>query len=116
MESGLIFIPPWALMLLSPEARQASLPLVILGVCDLAAVALWSFQTYRLLKTGQTLGKKWFGLKVVRVAPGPMGLRNHFVRGVMVNLFSWMGAPFLFLRADRRGLHDLVADTLVIEV
>jgi uncharacterized RDD family membrane protein YckC len=113
---GLVLFPPWALMLFSADARMGLLPLACLLLCDVAALAIWGFQIIRLLKTGQTLGKKWFGVKIVRATPGPLGLANHFVRGMAVNAIPWLCLPFLSLRADRRGFHDLAANTIVIEV
>jgi uncharacterized RDD family membrane protein YckC len=65
---------------------------------------------------GQTLGKMAFRIRVVDVAGGPLS----FGQAVLRHIASWLsavifGIGFLFVafRADKRGLHDLIARTRV---
>ena len=39
---------------------------LIVGIGYLCFFGLWIYQVVRLVRTGQTLGKKWLGIKVVR--------------------------------------------------
>jgi uncharacterized RDD family membrane protein YckC len=64
-----------------------------------------------------TLGKRFFGLTVVNLD----GERISFVRALVRHLAKYLsgslfGFGFLMiaLRRDRRGLHDLIAGTLVL--
>jgi uncharacterized RDD family membrane protein YckC len=96
----------------------------MIGVGAVAVLALASFQSFRLATTGQTIAKKWFGLKIVKVD----GLRPGFgsavlMRGVLpgaVSLVPYLGWLFwlvdvlFILRGDRRCLHDRMAGTKVV--
>lgn len=67
-------------------------------------------------RRGATPGKRLVGCKVVDVSGKPIGwfraLRRFWVSGLN---WALLGAGFLFIcfRADRRGVHDLVAGTRV---
>ena len=72
---------------------------------------------------GQTLGKIWCKIRIVRTDGSPVG----FVHGVLLRLIviglinnvvgiTALIDPFFIFREDRRCLHDLIADTTVIEV
>lgn len=68
---------------------------------------------------GQTLGKMLFRIRVVMVDGSPL----PFGRSVLRHLGSWLSAAilgigylFVAFRADKRGLHDLIAGTRVEHV
>ena len=68
---------------------------------------------------GQTLGKMLFRIRVVMVDGSPL----TFGRSVLRHLGSWLSAAilgigylFVAFRADKRGLHDLIAGTRVEHV
>jgi uncharacterized RDD family membrane protein YckC len=68
---------------------------------------------------GQTLGKMVFRIRVVDLTGGPLS----FGQAVLRHVGSWLSAVILgigylvaALRADRRGLHDLIARTRVQHV
>jgi len=93
-----------------------------LGFLPLAALLL--FQAYRLSTTGQSLGKKWVGIRVVRLDGGPVNFVNAVLLRSMIpgvfgwfplfgGLFSLVDVLFIF-REDRRCLHDLMATTKVV--
>jgi uncharacterized RDD family membrane protein YckC len=74
-------------------------------------VGLWTAQ-------GATLGKMALGIKIVRVDGQPIGFGAAFVRYIGY-IVSWiiLGIGYLMIafRRDKRGLHDLMADTVVIK-
>ncbi len=69
--------------------------------------------------TGQTPGKKAFGLKVVDAKtfeiPSTWKLAIRFV-SYFLSMVSLVGFFIPLFREDRRALHDLIAGTAVIEV
>ena len=101
-------------LLLAANNGDSVTGLVLFGLGSLGFLALTIYQIVRLVKTGQTLGKKWLHIKVVRMDGGPVSFGNHFVRGLVFGLLGWISALFIF-RADRRCLHDLAGETKVIE-
>ena len=88
-------------------------------------LALLVYQTWLLSVRGQSIGKRMLGIRIVRMNGGNPG----FMHAVMLRSFvmQLLGAiplvgpilgiidPLLIFRADRRCLHDLLADTQVIE-
>lgn len=85
---------------------------------------LYGYQWYLISKTGQTLGKRWTGIKIVKLD----GLPVDFVSGVIMRnwIVGLMGAiPYvgscvglvdalMIFGDERRCLHDLIAGTKVI--
>lgn len=118
--------PGYLLMLLSSSGSHDSLPAI--GVISSA----WGFfsaliyQWYLISVRGQTIGKKRFNIKIVRLDGLPLG----FMRGVVLRV--WLISIFLFvpgvgpilglvdvlmiLGSERRTLHDRLAGTRVIKV
>lgn len=87
----------------------------------LAEVALvaWAFvyMAYPLSVSGRTFGMAVTGLRAVRADGRELGVRRAVVRVVALPLsFLLLGFGFLLilLRADRRGLHDLIAGSAVV--
>lgn len=87
------------------------------------------FQWYLIATTGASLGKRWLGLKIVRLDGGPVGfvdgvlLREWVIGGmVFVGNFLYLGCcvalvdGLMIFAEDRRTLHDHIASTTVIEV
>lgn len=78
-------------------------------------------QLYLLTTRGQTLGKLWFGLKIVRADTGANGgfVTNVLIRSCLNGIF-WAFPPYFIadnlfiLRQDRRALRDLLAKTRVV--
>jgi len=83
-------------------------------------------QGWLLVKSGQTIGKRLVGLRIVREDGSPadawrlLGLR--YGSGMLVNVIMWVGAIYglvdalLIFRESRKCLHDNIADTKVIKV
>jgi uncharacterized RDD family membrane protein YckC len=77
------------------------------------AVAVFTVEIYLLTAlTGFTVGKRLFGLRVVRLDGQPVGLGRALVRTVLFLLVI----PAIVLDADLRGLHDRAARTIVIRI
>ncbi|MFL5355595.1 RDD family protein [Archangium sp.] len=94
----------------------------MLGV--LGVLGVFGYQLYLLATTGQSLGKRTLGIKVVRADGSPVDLgRLIFLRNIVpavigmvtCNLFSLADPLFIFSN-DHRCLHDHLADTKVIKV
>jgi uncharacterized RDD family membrane protein YckC len=75
-------------------------------------VGLWAWR-------GQTLGKMAVAIRVVRTDGRPVGVGAALLR-LVGYLFSWLllFAGFLMIIFDRqrRGLHDRLADTIVVDL
>jgi uncharacterized RDD family membrane protein YckC len=132
---GLVYIGPAAvagvgLALFAAGRRQAAAALptagLVLGVAGaLAFLGLAIFQMYRLATTGQTLGKKWVGVRVVKLDGAPVNFSSAvMLRAVLPGLLGavpyvgWLFAlvdTFFIFRDDRRCIHDLIATTKVVE-
>lgn len=93
------------------------------AVCSLGLLAIAGFQWTITATRGQTLGKRWIGLRVVTRE----GERVGFLRGVFLRVWvMWVVSlgmsgglwlllePFLVFSKQGRTLHDHLAKTLVI--
>jgi uncharacterized RDD family membrane protein YckC len=103
---------------------EARLGVMMLSMGSFAGL-LCLYQWYLITTTGRSLGKRWCGIKIVRVD----GQNVDFVSGVLMrawlpflisivpaigSLFSLVDAVSVF-RDDRRCLHDQMAGTKVVE-
>jgi uncharacterized RDD family membrane protein YckC len=113
-----------------PAGFESSGVVLLLGatmlVGMLGILGLFIYQWVLLSRTGQTLGKKWTGIRIELLAGGPV----NFVSGVLlrnwvtklIGMVPWLGGLFqlidvLFIfREDRRCIHDLIAGTRVVRV
>jgi uncharacterized RDD family membrane protein YckC len=109
-----------AIMGAATGARNGTAVIWMLAIGLVCMAVQWSILTY----VGQTLGKRWFGLRVVCCD----GSRAGFARIVVAR--SWLfvvlgyvpsfgGIPWpadaiAIFRRDRRCLHDIVAGTIVV--
>lgn len=105
-------------------AALSSAEIFAVGLCGFGLLALVIVQGLLVATTGQSLGKRWLKIRIVRLDGGPVDL----VTGVLLR--SWLlaalsaipGAGGLFylvdaltiFREDRRCVHDLIAGTKVI--
>jgi uncharacterized RDD family membrane protein YckC len=102
--------------------------LVLLGggmaIGFLGLLGLAIYQWVLITRTGQSLGKKWTGVRIELIDGGPV----NFTSGVLLRnwvpkfmsavpylgaIFSIVDALFIF-REDRRCIHDLIAGTRVV--
>jgi len=96
------------------------------GSLTLLAAIGWLVYTIRLVSSnGQTIGKKLLGIKVVRSDGSAIGLgRIFWLRNaipaligaipLLGSLFS-LADPLMIFGQERRCLHDMIADTLVVQ-
>lgn len=97
---------------------------MLLGV--LALIALVVVNLVLVHRSGQTLGKRVLDIQIVRTSGERMGLLRYiFLRGLPVGLLGAIPVigpliqlldPLLIFGNERRCLHDLIADTIVVNV
>jgi uncharacterized RDD family membrane protein YckC len=113
-----------------PPGFENSGVVLLLGATTLIGMfgmlGLFIYQWVLISRTGQTLGKKWTGIRIELLAGAPVNfvsgvlLRNWLVK--LVGMVPWLGGLFqlvdvLFIfREDRRCIHDLIAGTRVVRV
>ena len=89
--------------------RLQLLVLLLTLIYDTALITLWA----------TTVGKRAFGLYVVRSDGSRVGPGRALARHLLTALSANFTLGFIFLvvafRRDRRGLHDLICDTVVIQ-
>ena len=91
------------------------------GLAALAAVVLTGYFVYFWGVEGATPGKKLMGLTLTR--PGtlntrePIGPGRALLRliGITAGNILFVDLIVAFLHRDRRALHDLIADSIVVE-
>ncbi|WP_241758258.1 RDD family protein [Myxococcus landrumensis] len=89
----------------------------------LVLVVTLGIQIAMVVKTGQSLGKRWRGIRVIRMNGQPITLvRLALLRNLLpvwlsqvTGVFGLIDALFIF-REDHRCLHDHLADTQVVNV
>lgn len=95
--------------------------LAMMGLGGLYFLGLAIYQLFLLSTRGQTLGKKWMGVKIVKMDGSPPGFVHAFLLRAIVNgligivpFYSLVDILFIF-REDRRCIHDLIASTKVVK-
>ena len=77
-----------------------------------------AYDTALITYFATTVGKRAFGLYVVRTDGSRVGFARALARHVLTSLSANLTLGFIFLvvlfREDRRGVHDLICDTVVI--
>lgn len=96
-----------------------------IGIAVIALLILIGITIHLVHKNGQTLGKKFFGIKVVRSDFSPASLGRIFWLRNIVNgipgLIPFVGnfygiVDHLFIFGERRQcVHDKIADTMVVK-
>lgn len=102
-----------------------SSPVFVIG-CVVALLALVGAQVWLLTAHGQTIGKRFIGLRIVKVSDMTNGgfVTNVLLRTVANAAISavpvagsiyFLADPAFIFRDDRRCLHDHIAGTCVIK-
>ena len=118
---------------LEPDFTDIEPGRLLLGMAliGLGTFSLLLVQIIMVSMRGQTIGKRLLGIRIVRFGDGsnPGFARAWLLRSLVVgligtlaalilpmlgNVFSIVNYAFIF-RADRRCLHDLIADTKVVK-
>ncbi len=95
------------------------------GQSLIAAVLYIAYDTYMTSKTGQTLGKKWLGLRVANLDNGATpSVQTSLIRALVLWIpFAFCcacvwtiiaGGWSFFDRPYKQGLHDKAAKTVVV--
>lgn len=89
-------------------------------------VVLFVVDLVLLARYGQTIGKRMLGLRIVRADGSRAGLgRLFWLRTVLptaigvIPILGWLfglGDALAIFRADRRTIHDHMADTIVVDL
>jgi uncharacterized RDD family membrane protein YckC len=110
-----------------PPPAAGILFLAGVGLIAVGGLAIGIYQIVLLSQRGQTIGKRYMRVKIVRMDHrGPAGfvhawLLRSFVPGLIGSIPFGVGALFglvdilFIMREDRRCIHDLIAGTQVVE-
>ena len=97
------------------------------GALWLGALLLYfGVQWVLIARSGQNLGKRWVGIKIVKTDGSDVGfvdgviLREWIMLGLLVlcsslHLLLLLASALMLLSPQRRTLHDLLAGTVVID-
>lgn len=109
-----------------PPREMAMVLGLAMGLSLLVVLGILIYQWLLISRTGQSLGKKWTGIRIQRIDGSPVNFGNAVVmRNWLVKLIGaipYLGLLFqlidcLFIyREDRRCLHDHMAGTRVVRV
>lgn len=121
---SIAFILPAALMASQAHTASETGKMLIVLFMLVGSVALIVVNCVFLHRNAQTIGKRLLGIKVVRTDGSRIGLGRifgmRFLPVTLLGLIPFIGrlsglvdALFIF-NAERRCLHDRIADTIVI--
>ncbi len=120
---GLIYLGIWlfaALVLTALPKDLRSGTWLIAGIVLIAFIIFWGYYIFfELTWSGQSPGKRWVGLRVVRVDGAPVTFVEILIRNLIravdfLPTFYGVGLVTMFLNSQARRLGDLAAGTLVI--
>ena len=90
--------------------------LIFLGVALAIGIQIWN-RYFKMGRTGQSVGKKMFGLKLVDQVTGqPIGAGKAFLRDFINGLLSPICQMWMLWDANRQTLGDLAVKSSVISV
>ncbi|HEX2569383.1 MAG TPA: RDD family protein [Polyangia bacterium] len=132
MLDGLLYIPalfPGAILtflffVAASDSKPAGAVIAGMAVCAMGWLGLSIYQWSLISRTGQSLGKRWLRIRIVRVDGRPV----DFTSGVilrswvpfLIGLIPYVGILFglidslCIFSSERRCLHDGIAGTKVI--
>ncbi|KQY54767.1 RDD family protein [Lysobacter sp. Root494] len=117
------FLPFLALILLRDGSRHGGFVSLALLMVLAALLGLFVYNLSLLSESGQTVGKRWLGIRIVRTDGSDADLGRVFgLRMCVPWLIGFFLGP-LFVLPDvlfifgneRRCLHDMMADTIVVD-
>ena len=103
------------------ETLAGTLVAVTLGATLIGLIVYLWLNLKQMAATGQSLGKKWLGIKVVRSDGSPCSLsRLIWLRNVvnwLVSIIPFYGIVDVLwiFGEERQCLHDKIADTIVVK-
>lgn len=129
IDNLIVFIPMWILFfaagvplgLLTPEKTEDQFTWLLIGlqlVLGLGMLVVWIlYEGLMLSRGGQTLGKKWLGLKVVTPEGNDITRGQAFSRAAIrqvLYMFCFLVDYLPALGQDRTCVHDMAAKTRVV--
>jgi uncharacterized RDD family membrane protein YckC len=115
-------VTPWNIF--SPKVAEAGF-MALIGLQLLGLLLFAIVNGYLLMSRGQTIGKLLLGMRIVRPdgsAATPVRLIGlRYGVGWLLSALPMVGMVYalvdclMIFRADRRCLHDLIADTIVVK-
>lgn len=121
---GLCLAPGLILISIESSVTSISVGVIVLALSWLAAALV---QIVMMVQSGQSIGKRMLGIKIVKVVDGsvPGFVKIIILRSLVPYLIA--GIPFagaaviladslMIFRDDRRCLHDIIAETKVVKV
>lgn len=130
IDGAVIAVPAILLAIAMPSLFEPGAPMgrltTLLVFFGVGALAFVIYQLVMLYRHGQTLGKKLVGIRIVRsdgsrAGFGRMFGLRYFVPGLIGSIpvvgpiFSLVDILFIFGQ-EKRCLHDMIADTVVVDV
>jgi uncharacterized RDD family membrane protein YckC len=101
-------------------SASSALGLLVGLIVYLASIVYWIIQLIKQGNTGQTIGKKIIGLKLLKEETGqPIGAGNSIVRAIahfVDSLICYIGWLFPLWDPKRQTIADKIMGTLVITV
>ncbi|MBA2948231.1 RDD family protein [Streptomyces himalayensis] len=115
---GLVFLVPYAIVLIGAAAGEnAATILSLIGGVAILAVAIW--QLIQEGKTGQTIGKKALGIRLLRESDGrPLGVGMAFVRRLahfLDSIACYLGWLWPLWDAKKQTFADKVCGSVVVK-
>lgn len=127
---AVVLIAPGVVLTVVSDGGALGIVLLIVGVLAFFVVSLLYASFFMQRdgeRNGQTLGKQWVGIRVVRVDGQPFGWGGALLRELAIKqlLFGVVGGFFLSIPTlldwlwplwddENRALHDMVASTRVV--
>lgn len=112
-----------ATWVIQPEGMSSTAGAALV-VASVLTLALFVYQLWLLHRSGQTLGKKLLGIKIVRSDGSRAGLGRiiglRYLVPTLIGMIPYVGwlfsiiDPLFIFAEDRRCLHDRIADTIVV--
>jgi uncharacterized RDD family membrane protein YckC len=126
IDGALLVIPFWLLFyILKIDFDEYSKSYLTSPLYCISIIIGLAYYTYLHGKYGQTIGKKIAKIKVIRANGQVLDYRRAFFRIALTSfvglipvanlIFSYADAGWAFFRKDRRSIHDLVVDTVVVD-
>jgi len=102
------------------ESEDSALAWLAAGLGLLAFAFFWGYYIFfELLWNGQSPGKRWVGLRVIRADGAPISLAESIIRNLIrlvdfLPAYYGLGVVTMFINSQSRRLGDLAAGTLVV--
>ena len=108
------------------KAASGEIPQAFMAIIGFGMLAIFIINTIFLYKYGQTIGKRLVGIKVVQIDGSRCELWRFFVLRYFVTgllgaipiigpLVTWIIDPLMIFGEEQRCLHDLIANTIVVQ-